>query len=177
MAGFERVLAVPQSQCSDDLYRQHQIVWRLLAPDLRPGDSFVYHWGSRPRGALITARVPRPARGAARVAMPASGVLSVKLVAGSREADSGAYRALTDGECAPWFEERMARAGLEVSSLRTTAPTWLSGLKNGMRIRIPVRTFTADYLVTDDGAARAACMTGVGRGKRFGCGLLQLTRS
>lgn len=176
MAGFERVLAVTQSQCSEDMYRQHQIVWSLHAPDLRSTDSFVYHWATRPRGALITARVPRPARGAARVAMPASGVLTLQLLAGAREAVSGAYRALADAEWELWFEERMALAGFAVGSARTTASTWLHGRKSEMDIRIPVRTFKADYVVTDGDAAREACMAGVGRGKRFGCGLLQLTR-
>ena len=73
-----------------------------------------------------------------------------------------------------WWKERASRSGLQVQSL---IPHPLDDAVGGDRrsgVRHAVTRFDGIALVTDPAALRQAILSGVGRGKSHGCGLLSL---
>jgi CRISPR system Cascade subunit CasE len=79
-----------------------------------------------------------------------------------------------------WWTARAPAAGLDLQSLTSRSPGDPAGYKpkddgtGGDRIRHPLTQFDGIAAVTDPAALTTAIITGVGRGKSHGCGLLSI---
>lgn len=89
---------------------------------------------------------------------------------------AGKLAALTGAAADQWWIDRADRAGLALQTATATSLPDLTG--RGAQDDKPVlhaaRRFDGTALVTDPIALRTAVLTGIGRGKSHGCGLLSL---
>jgi CRISPR system Cascade subunit CasE len=90
----------------------------------------------------------------------------------------GTVRGLTEDDALEWWICKAALAGLKVTTAHITASNVLRGVRQaaGKRNEITLSTsrFDGTALVTDTTSVRTAILTGVGRAKSYGCGLLSL---
>ncbi len=89
---------------------------------------------------------------------------------------AGKLAALTGAAADQWWIERAERSGLALQTATITSLPDLAGrrAKSDDRIVHAARRFDGTAVVTDPAALRAAVLTGIGRGKSHGCGLLSL---
>ncbi|MBO0804248.1 MAG: type I-E CRISPR-associated protein Cas6/Cse3/CasE [Nocardiopsaceae bacterium] len=73
-----------------------------------------------------------------------------------------------------WWITRAPAAGIELQSLTSRSPGDAVGRKPGQAVRHALTQFDGVAAVTDPTALTAAIITGIGRGKSHGCGLLSI---
>jgi CRISPR system Cascade subunit CasE len=73
-----------------------------------------------------------------------------------------------------WWKERASRSGLQLQSLIPHSVDDAVGGDRRSGVRHAVTRFDGVALVTDPAALRQAVLSGIGRGKSHGCGLLSL---
>lgn len=164
-------VALPDS--ADDLYRQHQLVWEAVRNKLvLPGQgSFVYAMLS-PRVAVVRShRFDRgpPSRLTERP-------LCLTLVSAVQEPGTGRLRALYGEEAVSKISSLLAKHGFGVEDLVVEQQTEQVGKKvrADMRIAIPTSVVRFTPKVQNLALADHAWSNGIGRGKRFGCGMLRV---
>lgn len=156
-----------------DVYRQHQLVWDAMRDVARHGRDFVYAMQS-PHLALV--RSERLARG--QVCELRDGQMRV-LLATARQTARGLV-ALGPDEALAMADALLGRNGVQAEDLRVEGQAALRGAKldraSGRRlnIRLPASTITFTARFTNRGLAALAMQNGIGRAKRFGCGMLRL---
>lgn len=167
----EILIALPSPPA--DLYLLHQQVWeharRAVAPGQRP--SFLY----RVDDGLVRVRSTDFARG--RTQALSDGPCSLDLAAVIQEARGG-ERAVDPGDLLVWTKAKLKRSGLRPERLRIVS----YGLQRGNkidratgyhhRITLPVVRVSFDLEVEDEALANVAWIEGIGRGRRFGLGML-----
>lgn len=158
---------------SDDVYLRHQQVWQAMHATARAGcgQDFVFAEVA-PR--LFEVRSPRLRTGEfAR--LPAVGQvrpLRVSLVAMWGSAHD---RPVAAGALTSWCGDRLRQHGLGLSALAIERVRECRGLKRGVPIRLQVVDVHAQACVVDAALAARAFVNGVGRGKRFGFGMLRFS--
>lgn len=175
MRWFDTTVALPE-RAPDDLYTRHQSVWRFMAPAMPAGGLFLFHCDRRARGDLLMVRSPTKLMVSRTSQLPRSGRFEISLMAGRRTGQS-APRPLRDDEARPWLLEMMRAHGFSVS-VESISPSHNEiGMKGDMRIVIPVRSFAGCYQVENAEKAWEGFTQGIGRAKRFGCGMMRIARS
>nr|WP_241755831.1 type I-E CRISPR-associated protein Cas6/Cse3/CasE [Actinomadura sp. RB99] len=89
---------------------------------------------------------------------------------------AGKLAALTGAAADQWWTERAERSGLALQTATTSSLPDLAGRRTGRDDRVvhAARRFDGTAVVTDPAALRTAILTGIGRGKSHGCGLLSV---
>ncbi|SFD79821.1 type I-E CRISPR-associated protein Cas6/Cse3/CasE [Streptomyces aidingensis] len=81
-------------------------------------------------------------------------------------------------ECQAWLRRSLARHGVRVTGPVHVSPaTRLTGTGRNGPVVLVIRDFQARATVTDSAALAGALAEGIGRGKAYGCGMLNLTPS
>lgn len=164
----EIIVALPSSET--DLYRIHQHVWRHVAQECgarREPPYFLY----RVDGPLVRVRSDAFTQ-RARVAAftPTRGVyVDLAALHGGGKKQPVPRHLLED-----WCARQIASAGFAVRALEVLAYEVRTGFKSagGHTITIPVVRMQADVCVTDPRRCDRTWRVGIGRGKRFGLGML-----
>ncbi|KWW98097.1 hypothetical protein TH66_22755 [Carbonactinospora thermoautotrophica] len=81
---------------------------------------------------------------------------------------------LRGADAEQWWIKQAEKHGLQVASLIARPVPDARGDKNGTRIKHAIVQFDGTAVVTDPDLVRAAVLSGIGRGKAYGCGLLSL---
>ncbi len=165
-----REMRVALPDHAGDIYRRHQLVWEIMHGRARTGSSFVFAMLS-PRTALL--RSDRIERGTP--AVPREGWTVVSIVTALRMPDGSP--AMANQEAETYIAGLMLRHGVSVDHLKVSPTRDAVGVKprlgsNG-RIVLPVRDVLMEVRIADQAHAEAAWRAGVGRGKRFGYGMLR----
>ena len=164
-------LALPGD--TDDLYVRHQQVWAALRTQVREGRDFLYRMVS-PRVVLV--RSPLLTRGTVVSDVPPATV-ELDVVASDR-VDRNKERAVARELIDSWTARLLLLHGLQAARVEVVRHGTAAGAKlargadAGHLIRFGVATVRADVRVLDPSLARRAWRYGVGRGRRFGFGML-----
>lgn len=155
-----------------DLYDLHQRVWehasRAATPGVRP--SFLY----RVEDGIVRVRSEDFCRGTVRELRAGVCQLDIAAVVQSEAGE----RAVARPELEAWASDKLAIAGFKVRVLEVQDYSVQHGIKHDRvsgrrhRISLPVARLRLDLEVTNPEAARAAWGAGIGRGRRFGLGML-----
>lgn len=90
----------------------------------------------------------------------------------------GELRPLIGEEALGWWERKAHDSGLKLDSIESTRNAKLTGNRNKggqhARLVITTTTFEGTAVLTDPPAVRDAILTGIGRGRAYGCGLLSI---
>lgn len=87
----------------------------------------------------------------------------------------GKVVALRGADAEQWWVDRALRNGLVLQTLNARSQPDSMGARNGTdRVRHAVTRFDGIATVSDAQLLRAAVLTGIGRGKSHGCGLLSI---
>lgn len=181
----EVLVAVPGNQ--EDLYLRHQQVWDAAGRRFgaRAGFNTVHEFLFRresPQIYRLRSSTFQPA-GAQAVALPTSGTsyrFDIELVAmrGSDHSEPVHPPHLND-----WVESLLGRNGFKVSAFSSNSLAWHRGVKqikdrpgSSMRIAYQIARVAGTLSVSDTALAQAAFTSGIGRGRRFGFGMLDLLR-
>lgn len=165
-------VALPST--AGDVYRQHQLVWQAVRNDVRVGEDFTYALET-PHVAVV--RSERISRG-----VPCElreGRMRV-LLATARQTDQGLV-ALAANEVPAMATSLLARHGIAASAIELHDQATLEGSKLDREtgrthaIRVPVTDLSFNARFTNRAKATLALQQGIGRAKRFGCGMLRPT--
>lgn len=166
----EMLLAVPGD--TDDIYRRHQQVWAGMAAHVRAGTEFLYRQQS-PR----LMRVRSAALPGGRVVVFRAGPMAVDLVVSDRY-DRNKERDVPQDRALEWAAALLHGNGFEVRAIELLQYRIVMGTKPprdgapGHRIRYATARFKMDLSIQDQLAAQHAWQRGIGRGRRFGFGML-----
>lgn len=168
----EILIATPEEAI--DIYRQHQQVWehaqRAAMPGVRP--TFLF----RAERGLIRVRSPDFARGTLRRFLPE--VPAYLDLAAIIQSEEGRELSVPSDDLPAWAQRKLAAAGFDVLKLSVIDVACRAGEKmdrlTGRRhsIALPVASLKLDLAISDEAKAKAAWATGIGRGRRFGLGML-----
>jgi hypothetical protein len=166
----EILIALPDT-CTD-LYRNHQIVWEHVAqavPYIQATD-FLY----RIDGGMVRVRSKRFDANCSNVAaLNVARPVFVDLAAVKGQDHS---EPVAQVDLLPWCGAKLAQAGLLADSLSILDYEVRRGTKTRdgrlMDIRIPVVRVSAKVSIVDTQTSDKAWITGIGRGRRFGLGML-----
>lgn len=167
-----RELRVALPETGGDVYRQHQLVWQALRGVARNGQDFTYAMLT-PHVALV--RSERLPRGTPCVFQ--EGRMRV-LLATARQTDRGLV-ALAPEAVPAMAAALLSNHGITASAIEVHAQGALQGSKldraTGRRhdIRVPVTDLSFLGAFSNRALAVCAAQNGVGRAKRFGCGMLR----
>lgn len=169
---FCREVMVALPDTGGDIYRQHQHVWKAMHGDFRHGREFVYSMLS-PHLALV--RSTRLSRGVTSVlpehSMKATLVTAAQTPAGLRRLDRDEARGMV---ASLLHRHGIMAARIEISSQRMATGCKVDRV-TGRRhvIAVPISDVIFDARVHQPALAQLAWRDGIGRGKRFGFGMLQ----
>lgn len=154
-----------------DIYRRHQLVWRAMHARASTGREFIF----RPVGDhLVVVRSEALERGCSTHVV--DGRLMVSMVASARVPSVAAP--LSDEALPRYLDELLTSHGFQLLSCHSTASYPVRGRKvdreTGQRhaIELPIRDVVVDVRITHRAKAELAWRLGIGRGKRFGFGML-----
>jgi CRISPR system Cascade subunit CasE len=179
-----------------DVIDMHKRIMMLIPDDLgdqaRRQAGVLYRIDESPRGLLILIQTQMPPQlsrlpagyGQAQIReldpllnwISAGALVRYRITANTckRKSHSTKVVALRGTAADEWWKEHAGRGGLQVQSL---IPHSLDDAVGGNRrsgVRHAVTRFDGAALVTDPAALRQAVLSGIGRGKSHGCGLLSL---
>lgn len=167
----EILIALPDTP--EDLYLLHQQVWqhakRAAVPSHRP--TFLY----RVDEGVVRVRSRDFVRGRAQAL--SEGPCFLDLAAVIQE-DGGGQRAVALDELATWAESKLKRSGVRPGRLCVVSYCVQRGNKidratgRHHRITLPVVRVSFDLEVEDEALVDLAWSEGIGRGRRFGLGML-----
>lgn len=157
-----------------DLYRMHQHVWEHASRAAKPGKRprFLY----RVEDGLVKIRGRDFNKGTVRefrAGQPCS--LDIAAVI---QSDAHGQRPVAHAALEPWLVSKLKGAGFKVRELEVIRYEMQRGAKldreTGRRhlIELPVARVLLDLEIEDRELADAAWCDGIGRGRRFGCGML-----
>lgn len=90
----------------------------------------------------------------------------------------GERRPLAGDEAVTWWERKANNSGLQLDNIENTTHAKLTGnrSKNGQSVRLTITTTTFEGTahITEPAAVQDAILTGIGRARAYGCGLLSL---
>lgn len=164
-------VAIPST--GGDVYQQHQLVWQAMRGTGDHIREFIYAMQS-PHVAVVRSRQFR--RGAVSEAY--EGPLRICIVS-ARQVEYGGLQALGVESTLELAERLIGNHGIVANDLRVECQSRLRGTKvdrNGARplhIVLPVSELVFHGRFTNRARAAIAWANGIGRGKRFGCGMLR----
>lgn len=166
----EIMIAVPPYH--GDIYRLHQLAWRAMHPYARKGDEFIF--ASRSPSTIIVRSI-KLSRG--KETRATEGPMQVCLVATTR---SGQILRPLDVQSAPdWLSHLLIEVGIKATNIQVVESSRARGKKRDpitgcvLDIELPVMQIRFDATLQDQGKAQLAWQRGIGRGKRFGFGMLR----
>lgn len=169
-----REILVALPDVGGDIYRQHQHVWTVMhGKAKRGGSSFCYAMRS-PHLAVVRSHLLD--HGA--VSSIAERPMRASIVT-ARQTASG-LQALSAAEAPLRVQELLATHGIVTADVAVLEQSSLTGCKcdretgQSMRIVLPVSVVQFVPRFSNAAKAHLAWRDGIGRGKRFGCGMLQL---
>lgn len=170
-AAREILIAIPG--LPSDIYQMHQCVWwhaaRAAKPGIRP--SFLY----RVDDGVVRVRSRDFARGLTREMRSGSASLDIAAVI---QAADGHERAVAPSDVEFWAADRLAQAGFAVRRIDLVSYSCQYGIKyvkasgRSLRITLPVARLGLDLEIVDESLAFKAWHEGIGRGRRFGLGMI-----
>jgi hypothetical protein len=163
----ELLIALPKIET--DLYRVHQLVWQHVANVAcsyrRP--IFIY----RIDGGMIRVRShDLPNHKTSVAAFRPGSTIYADLSAVRRTAHGDVP--VSENELVPWCTQKFVDAGYRVDVLKVLDFEWRHGTKGIDHIKLPVARVEAKLTISDASSCLAAWENGIGRGKRFGLGML-----
>ena len=164
------LIALPDS--GGDLYKQHQLVWSAMHPYTRQGKDFVFGMVSPRLAKVRSTRLPRGA-----ITIPRDGKMEVTLVTSRR--NGSLMTALDEAETKLMAKALLFENGFEVDSVEVAWQQSVAGIKidretgYNRKIVLPVSHLSLGVRITHRARANLAWRNGIGRGKRFGFGMLQ----
>lgn len=176
-----REIVIVTPALGEDLYAVHQQVWEGVSPWLSSAQRqrFVFApespQASRRNDGIWRVRSQHlPAHGTSLAGLPPSGRMHVTLAATRTEQHREVE--IKEADQQAWAAALLARNGFIVSACTVTARWVAEGNKRStaQRIRIPAVRVALDYNIGSPALACAAFVQGVGRGKRFGFGMLRI---
>lgn len=166
----EILIALPPTH--GDIYRRHQLVWRAMQAHASHGRDFVFAAES---DHLVRVRSACLDRGT--ISTVRDGMLRVDLVTAVRFGSK--IEPVEHGDMAGWTEALLAQHGFRAQTIEVLRGDVARGRKAQrdtgatLMIALPVRTVQVDVRIEHHGKAALAWERGIGRGKRFGFGMLQ----
>ena len=166
----ETLVALPSTH--GDIYRRHQLVWRAMHGLVHTGQSFIFTSVS---DHMVAVRSERLERG--ELSALSEGLMRVQLVAARR--DGQRMRPIANAHMDDWVADLMALHGLRVHRVTVLADFMAAGSKRDaasgktLAIQLPVKNVLIETTIEHRAKAALAWANGVGRGKRFGFGMLQ----
>lgn len=167
----EILIAIPG--LPTDLYQMHQCVWYHAARAARPGVRPVFLY--RVEDGMVRVRSRDFLRGTTREFR--EGPCSLDIAAVIQSVD-GSEHIVPPSDLASWASDKLAQAGFMARKLEVRSYQLLQGFKRekasgrSLRIRLPVARLQLDLEAQDEDRARASWADGLGRGRRFGLGML-----
>jgi hypothetical protein len=155
-----------------DLYRMHQCVWDHASRAARPGVRPVFLY--RVQDGIVRVRSRDFARGTVREFRAGCCSLDVAAVVQSPDGE----RAVAHADLAGWASKKLAQAGFRTKGLEVVSYEFQHGEKRDRqsgrchRIALPIARLYLDLEVENKDRATAAWHNGIGRGRRFGLGML-----
>lgn len=170
----EILVALPGD--TDDIYCRHQQVWSAMSDVAQRGQDFLYAMVSSRLARVRSAKLDRGTVSEAR-----AGAMALTVVAGRRLDNSDRLTPLTEAEIAAWLSSLLPGHGLAVGNLVVERVGTAHGIKvdrsvaepRQMRIWLPFAHVRFDAAITNPALAALAWRDGVGRGRRFGFGMLR----
>lgn len=169
-----REILIAAPDVSPDLYRLHQQVWEHAQRAARPGGRPTFLF--RADRGVVRARSVDFVRGIERN-FRSNADVSLDLAAVIQTMD-GREQPVAHGDLSAWVADRLAAAGFDVRAIDLLAYDMRSGVKvdraTGRRhmISLPVACLRLRLEIVDQGKAMCAWREGIGRGRRFGLGML-----
>lgn len=169
-----REILIAAPDVPPDLYQLHQQVWEHAQRAARSGvrPTFLF----RADKGLIRVRSADFARGMERSFRPGADA-SLDLAAVLQCSD-GRELAVAHADLPTWAADKLSAAGFDVLALEVVAYDMRSGLKMDRatgrrhRITLPVASLRLRLAIADQDKALCAWREGLGRGRRFGLGML-----
>lgn len=169
-----REILIASPDANPDLYRLHQQVWEHAQRAARPGvrPTFLYRsdYGIvRVRSADFTRGVERSFRPGVDASLDLAAVL---------QCSDGREQAIAHADLPTWASDKLTVAGFDVLALDVITYDMRPGIKTdhatGRRhwINLPVASLRLRLAVADQAKAVCAWREGLGRGRRFGLGML-----
>lgn len=168
----EILVAVPD--VGGDIYRQHQHVWTVMHGKARRGGSSFCYVMRSPHLAVVRSHLLDHGT----VSTLAERPMRASLITAKQTASG--LQALSAGEARLRVQELLAAHGIATADVAVLEQRTLTGCKRdrvtgqAMRIALPVSAVQFVPRFSDAAKAHLAWRDGIGRGKRFGCGMLQL---
>ena len=169
-----REILIAAPDVPHDLYQLHQQVWEYAHRAARPGirPKFLF----RADRGVVRVRSADFARGVERSFRP--GVDASLDLAAVLQSSDGRELAVAHDDLPTWAGDKLTAAGFEVLALEVVAYDMRSGLKMDRatgrrhRITLPVASLRLRLAIADQDKALCAWREGLGRGRRFGLGML-----
>lgn len=164
----EMTLAIPPH--GEDIYRRHQLVWRAMHRKAGSGQDFLFAAQSANVMLIRSDRLHQGVESQLR-----EGALTVSVVAETRMGNVG--KAVSDQTLPEWMERMMDNHGFRLQGMQSSELYYANGLKmdgeKPLAILLAIRDIRMDVGITHRGKAQRAWQMGIGRGKRFGYGMLR----
>lgn len=168
----EMLVALPGA-VGTDIYRRHQWVWRAMHAHAQHGSAFVFGAVSERLLCVRSDRLPRGAPSALT-----DGRHRLAVVAARRGGQR--MKPVEASAAGDWVTALLWQHGMRVDGLQVLAQWTARGEKpgpsgggSGMLIALPIVEVTMNVQIVQRVKAMAAWSQGIGRGKRFGFGMLQ----
>lgn len=156
-----------------DVYEEHQRAWDAVHGIAMRGIDFQYRWDR-----MLKVRTRRMLAGAKRSALPRTGRFEIRMLcARQSEQSGGRYIPVPEAERAAWMTAALASRGIIAQDITCAPLQQRVGMKSETAIKLPVVDFAGAYAVSDYSLAWTAYQDGIGRAKRFGCGMLVCVES
>lgn len=174
---------VKASRSIVDAYHIHQKVSNLL--DGNEGRKYVYRWSLLPSGILVRARfacesdMPEEARDHVAVHMPIEKGrvfrFAVDAIPTVKETTSGRSRQIVGRDaCLEWLNKKLSERGADILAADETDVFSVRIGKSGCDFSRRVSRFAGTLRVDDPDLLGKAFLCGIGKGRAFGFGMLNL---
>lgn len=166
------LLVLPPDPALSDVYREHQAVWRELIRIGMPAEQGqVAPFLFARDGDLVRVRAAHPFLRAPLARPIVEGRLSLRLLA-ERSPKEGQARILQPDAILAFADAMLRRQGFRATSIKVMSRRVLEGTKGGHTIRLRAVDLTLHGSFESFALAQRAWSCGIGRAKRFGCGML-----
>lgn len=88
--------------------------------------------------------------------------------------ERGKREGLAGTAAVEWWQRKANVCGLDLTHVETTGTAHLTGTRGKGRIHLAATTFEGTATIADVKAIRDSILTGIGRGRAYGCGLLSI---
>lgn len=166
------LLMLPPDPSLADVYREHQAVWReLVRIGMPAAHGQVAPFLFARDGDLVRVRAAHPSLRAPLAKPIMEGCLRLRLLA-ERCPKEGRTRPVAPEAIGAFAEAMLRRQGFRASAIEVTGHCVLKGTKGEHAIRLHAADLALRGQFASPAHAQHAWLYGIGRAKRFGCGML-----